>query len=131
MGLPLVKPPWGRITAIDMNKGEHAWMVPNGNTPEDVANHPALAGIDIPKTGKISRATLLVTKTLLIAGEGYGGDPILRAYDKATGEILAEIELPGAVSGKPMTYMVDGRQYIVVAVGRSNPAELVALALPQ
>ncbi len=129
MGLPIVKPPWGRITAIDMNTGEHAWMVANGDTPEDVANNPALAGIEIPRTGKFSRAMLLVTRTLLFAGEGYGGDPVFRAHDKATGEILAEIELPGAVSGRPMTYMVDGRQYIVLSVGRQGPAELVALAL--
>ncbi len=130
MGLPIVKPPWGRITAIDMNTGEHVWMVANGETPEDVANNPALAGIEIPRTGKFSRAMLLVTRTLLFAGEGYGGAPVLRAHDKATGEIVAEIELPGVVSGKPMTYMVDGRQYIVLSVGRQGPAELVALALP-
>ena len=130
MGLPIVKPPWGRITAIDMNTGEHVWMVANGDTPDDVANNPALAGIEIPRTGKFSRAMLLVTRTLLFAGEGYGGAPVLRAHDKATGEILAEIDLPGAVSGKPMTYMVDGRQYIVLSVGRQGPAELVALALP-
>jgi len=131
MGLPLVKPPWGRITAIDMNVGEHVWMVANGRTPEVVANHPALAGIELPPTGKPSRAALLVTKTLLFAGEGYGGDPILRALDKSSGATLAEFELPGAVSGKPMTYMVDGRQFVVMAVGRDGPAELVALALPQ
>ena len=130
MGLPIVKPPWGRITAIDMNTGEHVWMLANGDTPEDVANNPALAGIEIPRTGKFSRAMLLVTRTLLFAGEGYGGAPILRAHDKSTGEIIAEIELPGVVSGKPMTYMVDGRQYIVLSVGRQGPAELVALALP-
>ncbi len=129
MGLPLIKPPYGRVTAIDMNSGEHAWMVPTGNTPEDIQNHPALQGIDIPRTGKITRAALLVTKTLLFAGEGWGGDPILRAHDKATGEILAEIELPGRVGGKPMTYSVDGKQYIVVSVGRPGPAELVALTL--
>jgi quinoprotein glucose dehydrogenase len=129
--LPLFKPPYSRITAIDMNTGEHVWMVANGDTPEDVENNPALAGVDIPRTGKMTRAALLVTKTLLFAGEGWGGDPILRAHDKRTGEILAEIELPGAVGGKPMTYMLDGRQYVVVAVGRPNPSELVALALPE
>jgi quinoprotein glucose dehydrogenase len=130
MGLPLAKPPWGRITAIDMNTGEHAWMVANGDTPEDVVNNPALAGIDIPRTGKPVRATLLATKTLLIAGEGWNGDPILRAHDKATGAIVGEIELPGATGSKPMTYSIDGRQYIVVSIGRPGPAELVALALP-
>jgi quinoprotein glucose dehydrogenase len=72
---------------------------------------------------------LLVTKTLLFAGEGYGGAPILRAYDKSTGAVVAELPLPGAASSKPMTYMVDGKQYIVLAVGRDTPAELVAFAL--
>jgi quinoprotein glucose dehydrogenase len=131
MDLPLARPPWGRITAIDMNTGEHAWMVPNGDTPEDVTNNPALAGVEIPRTGKPSRAALLVTKTLLFAGEGWNGDPILRAHDKRTGEIVAEIELPGAVGAKPMTYMLNGRQFIVMAVGRPNPSEYVALALPE
>jgi quinoprotein glucose dehydrogenase len=125
-----VKPPWGRITAIDMNTGEHRFMVPNGDTPDDVKDNPALAGVSLPPTGKPTRALLLVTKTLLFAGEGYGGDPILRAYDKATGEVVAELPLPGAASGKPMTYQVNGKQYIVLAVGRDQPAELVALALP-
>ena len=131
MGLPLVKPPWGRITAIDMNSGEHAWMMANGDTPQSVRENPALAGVDVGRTGRFTRAALLVTKTLLFAGEGWGGDPFLRAHDKATGEILAAITLPGAVGGKPMTYMIDGRQYIVVSIGRPAPAELVALALPE
>ena len=130
LDLPIVKPPWGRITAMDMNTGEHVWMVANGDTPEDVANNPALAGIEVPRTGNFARAMLLVTRTLLFAGEGYGGDPVLRAHDKATGDIIAEIELPGAVSGRPMTYMLDGRQYIVVTAGRPGPAELIAFALP-
>jgi quinoprotein glucose dehydrogenase len=129
MGLPLVKPPYGRITAIDMNSGRHRWMVVNGDTPDEIKNHPALAGIPIPPTGKSSRAVLLVTKTLLFAGEGYGGAPILRAYDKKTGAVVAELPLPGAATGKPMTYMLNGKQYIVLAVGRDIPAELVALAL--
>jgi quinoprotein glucose dehydrogenase len=114
-----------------MNTGEHAWMMPTGDTPEAVKNNPALQGIEIPRTGKPSRAALLVTKTLLFAGEGWNGDPILRAHDKRTGEILAEIELPGAVGAKPMTYMVDGRQFIVMSIGRPGSAELVALALPE
>ena len=104
-------------------------MIPNGDTPEDVINNPALAGVKVPRTGKMSRAMLLVTKTLLFAGEGYAGAPILRALDKATGETIAEIPLPGPTSGLPMSYMIDGKQYIVVAVGRDIPAELVALAL--
>jgi quinoprotein glucose dehydrogenase len=128
-GLPLVKPPYGRITAIDMNTGEHRWMAVNGDTPEDIKSNPALAGVALPPTGKASRAVLLVTKTLLFAGEGYGGAPILRAYDKATGAVVAELPLPGAASSKPMTYMVGGKQYVVLAVGRDTPAELVAFAL--
>jgi quinoprotein glucose dehydrogenase len=130
MDLPLVKPPWSRITAIDLNTGEHAWMVPNGATPDEVANNPALAGVELPPTGGFTRAMLLVTRSLLFAGEGWNGAPVMRALDKATGETMAEIELPGATGAKPMTYMLDGRQYIVVSVGQPGTAELVALALP-
>ena len=130
LGLPLVKPPWSRITAIDMNTGEHAWMVPNGETPEEIASNPALEGVDLPQTGGFTRAMLMVTSTLLFAGEGWNGAPVMRALDKATGATIAEIELPGATGAKPMTYMLDGRQYIVVSVGQPGTAELVALALP-
>ena len=136
-GLPLIKPPWGRITAIDLNSGEHVWMMANNDTPEFVRDHPALEGIDLPRTGRPTRAGLLVTKTLLFAGDGGSGGfgaslpSKLRAHDKATGEILAEIDLPANQTGIPMTYMVDGKQYIVVVVGgRNHPAELVALTLP-
>jgi quinoprotein glucose dehydrogenase len=131
LGLPLVKPPWSRITAIDMNTGEHAWMVPNGATPEEIANNPALAGVALPQTGGFTNAMLLVTKTLLLAGEGWGGAPVIRALDKATGATIAEVRLPGATGAKPMTYMLDGRQYLVVSVGQPGTAELVALALPE
>ena len=128
-GLPLIKPPWGRVTAIDLNTGEHLWMVPNGDTPEYVRDHLALEGIDIPKTGQPIRGGTMVTKTLLFVG---GGDPVLRAHDKRSGKIFAEIELPARATGVPMTYMVESRQYIVVAVGApDHPAELVALRLPQ
>lgn len=138
-GLPLLKPPWGRITAIDLNRGEHVWMVPNGEAPDYVRNHPALRGVDLSRTGRPDRAGLLVTKTLLFAGEGGGlfaaygsGGNMFRAHDKLTGDILWASELPGNQTGVPMTYMVDGRQYIVVAVGAPNhPAELVALSLPE
>ena len=89
-GLPIVKPPWGRITAIDLNTGDHVWMVPNGDTPETVKNHPLMKGVNLPKTGKPDRSGLFVTKTLLFAGEGSGlfavgpggGGPMFRAYDK-------------------------------------------------
>ena len=137
-GIPIIKPPWGRITAIDLNTGDHVWMVANGETPDCVKNHPALEGVEIPDTGKPERSGIMVTRTLLFAGEGSGlryvswaGGPMFRAYDKETGEIISEFELPGNQTGHPMTYMIDGRQYIVVAVGaRNQPAELVALALP-
>jgi quinoprotein glucose dehydrogenase len=136
--LPLIKPPWGRITAIDLNTGEHVWMAPNGDTPDCVKNHPALKGIDIPRTGKPERSGILVTKTLIFAGEGsglfalpaYAGGPMFYAYDKNTGAIASRFELPANQSGIPMTYMLNGRQYIVVAVGaRNHPGELVALGL--
>jgi quinoprotein glucose dehydrogenase len=131
-GLPILKPPYSRIVALDLNTGDYAWMVPLGTTPERVARHPALAGINLPNTGGIGlHATLLVTKTLLIAGEGWGGEPVIRAYDKKTGAILGELSLPGQMGSMPMTYMVNGRQYIAFTVGAPmQPAELIALALP-
>ncbi|MEP7244181.1 MAG: PQQ-binding-like beta-propeller repeat protein [Gammaproteobacteria bacterium] len=136
-GLPLVKPPWGRITAINLNSGDHVWMVPNTDTPDWARNNPALAGIALPRTGSFDQVGLLVTKTLLFAGEGSGlwrpggGGNKLRAHDKATGAILHEFTLPANQSGVPMTYAVDGRQYVVVAVGAKGAAgELVALTLP-
>ena len=130
-GLPIVKPPWGRITAIDLNTGDHAWMVPNGDTPDNIKNHSLLRDVELPRTGKPSRPMLMVTKTLLFSGEGLSGGPVFRAHDKATGETIAELELPATVTGLPITYMHEGRQYIVVAVGsRGYRAGLVALALP-
>ncbi len=137
-GLPLLKPPYGRITAIDLNTGEHIWMVPNSDTPEWIKNHPALKGVNIPPTGNYEHAGLLVTKTLLFAGEGSGlfatppgmGGSKFRAYDKKTGAIISEFNLPENQSGVPMTYMYHGKQYIVVAVGAvGKPAEFVALTL--
>ena len=130
-GVPIVKPPWGRVTALDLSSGDHAWTVPNGDTPDGVAE---ALGIDpelVPRTGKVSRASVLVTSTLLFTGEGASGAPMFRALDKATGETIAEIELPNAQVGLPMTYMHDGRQFIVMAIGGGGePAELIALALP-
>ena len=127
-GLPLLKPPWGRITAIDLNTGEHEWMVANSDTPEAIRDHPALAGIELPRTGSSRRAGLLLTETLLFSASGE----VLFAHDKGTGEVVAEIPLPANYTGVPMTYTTGGRQFIVVAVaGRGNPAELVALALPR
>jgi glucose dehydrogenase len=131
-GLPVVKPPWGRITAINMKTGQHAWMMANADTPRNVAEHPDLRGVNLPRTGIPSRAGLLATKTLLFAGEGEGGSPVLRAHDKATGEILATIALPGSQTGLPMSYVWGGRQYVVMSVGDGrSAAEIVALALPE
>ena len=91
---------------------------------------PALQGVDLPRTGSSSISGILVTKTLLISGEGAGGKPLLRAHDKATGEILAETALPASQTGMPMTYMLDGRQYLVVTVSGGGKSEIVALTLP-
>ena len=130
-GLPIVKPPWGRITAIDMNSGDHVFQVANADTPERITNHPLLEGVSIPRTGVATRSGLLLTKTLLFVGEGIGGGPTLRALDKQTGDIIAEIELPNTQTGVPMTYEHDGKQYIVMVIsGSGTPAELVAYALP-
>ncbi|HEU0119493.1 MAG TPA: PQQ-binding-like beta-propeller repeat protein [Bryobacteraceae bacterium] len=138
-GLPLVNPPWGRITAIDLNTGEHVWMRPNGAAPEYVRNHPALKGFTLPQTGRPSRSPLLVTRTLLFGADGAnlfnpltgGGGNTFRAIDKRTGDVLHEMQLPGMATGAPMTYMADGRQFVVVAVGSVGAgSELVALALP-
>jgi quinoprotein glucose dehydrogenase len=144
-GLPLVKPPWGRITAFDLNKGELLWQIAHGETPDNVKNHPLLKGLAIDRTGRSGGAGgssggigTLVTKTLLIAGEGGvfttpNGQrgAMLRAYDKATGREVGEVYMPGAQTGSPMTYMLGGRQYIVVAVsGAVFPSELIAYRLP-
>lgn len=133
-GLPIVKPPYGRITAIDMNSGDHLWQIANADTPPEIANNPLLQGVDLPRTGVPTRAGLLVTKTLLFSGEGGGGAwarPIFRAHDKATGEILAEIELPANQTGQPFTYEHNGKQYVAMFVGGTGSiAELVVYALP-
>ena len=137
-GLPMVKPPWGRITAIDLNAGDIKWQVANGEAPDWVKNHPALKGVTLPRTGRYEHVGLMVTKTLLFAGEGSGlfavppgsGGPMFRAHDKMTGEIISEFTLPANQSGIPMTYMVNGRQLIVLAVGAQGvPAEFVALGV--
>jgi quinoprotein glucose dehydrogenase len=138
-GLPLVKPPWGRVTAIDLNTGDILWVKANGSTPDYIKNHPALKGIDLGETGRPSRALLMVTKSLLFSNDGNnlwvvpagGGGNMFRALDKKTGQTIHEMALPAMVTGVPMTYMANGKQYIVVAVGAQGvPAELVALSLP-
>lgn len=130
-GLPIVQPPYGRITALDMNSGEMLWQIANADTPERIANNPALEGVNLPRTGVETKSGLLVTKTLLFAGEGVGGGNLFRAHDKASGEILFEMELPATQTGVPMTYEHDGKQYIAMVVsGGATPAEIVAYALP-
>jgi quinoprotein glucose dehydrogenase len=131
-GLPLLKPPYGRITAYDMNKGEIAWQVPNGaTTPQNIKDTFAKLGLtNVPPTGIAATAGLLVTRTLLFGTEGGGGRALLHAYDKKTGEHLAEITMPGNSSGVPMSYMYQNRQYIALAVGGQPAGQLVAFALP-
>ena len=130
-GIPIAQPPWGRITAIDMNSGKIKWSVANGETPEAIINNPYLKGVEIPRTGKATRAGLLLTKTLLFAGEGFGGDPVFRAHDKYNGKIISEIVLPGSQSSPPSTYMINNRQFIIMTISDGkSPAELIALSLP-
>jgi len=127
-GLPLLKPPYGRLIAVDLKTGERMWMVPHGNTPESISKHPRLQGVEIPNTGAQTRGTgLLVTSTLLFGGEG-GTSPVLRAWNKKTGAVVAEIPLPGPTTGFPVTYTKAGRQYIAVAVRVGDAVEIVALA---
>ena len=136
-GLPLIKPPYQRITAYDMNTGEIAWQVAHGDTPDEVRNHPALEGLDIPRTGRPGRGGVLTTSTLVIAGEhGFvttpeGRGAMLRAYDKASGADAGAVYMPAPQTGAPMTYSWNGRQYIVVPVsGEGYGAEFLAYALP-
>ncbi len=131
-GLPLVKPPYGRITAIDLNTGEHLWWIPNGDTPDRFKNHPALRDLDIGNTGSPSHATKLLTRTLLMYAEGRGGRPLLYAVDKRTGERLGVVEIPAPSNSAPMTYLHEGKQYIVIPVGGvGHPGALVALSLSE
>ena len=139
-GLPLTKPPYGRITAIDMNTGEHVWMVPNGNGPR---NHPTIEHLNLPRLGQPGRAMTLLTKSLLFVSEG---DPIMvrtppgagedagksfRAYNKDSGAVIWETTFQAGTNGSPITYMHNGKQYIVMPIGSlDHPGEWVALALP-
>ena len=152
-GVPLWKPPYGRITAIDLNTGNHRWMVPMGDLAQ---SHPVLKQLSPPPVGRAARGHVLLTKTLLIIGQegttqresgplresaaepGTASvpnfeihDPKLCAYDKATGNLAGEVALPRNATGAPMTYMLNGKQFIVVPTGGANlPAELIALRLP-
>ena len=137
-GLPLLKPPYGVISAIDMTRGEIAWQIPHGETPDHIRSHSALAGLDIPRTGQPGSVGTLVTRTLLIAGEPQthttpSGDrgAMLRAYDKATGDEVGAVWMPAPQSGSPMTYLLDGEQYLVVAIsGGGYSGELIAFRAP-
>ena len=121
-GLPLIKPPYGRITALDLNKGAMVWQIAHGDTPDNIKNHPALKGVNIPRTGRQGRIGVLVTKTLVMAGEGgfmttpNGRGAYLRAYDKATGKEVGAVYMPAPQTGSLMTYAIDGRQYITVPI---------------
>src|SRR5439155_25699904 len=137
-GLPLAKPPYGSITAIDLNKGEIIWQIAHGETPDNIRNHPALKAVNVPRTGRPGVFGVLVTKTLVIAGErGVFTTPsgqrgaMLRAYDKATGREVGAVYMPAGQTGTPMTYMLNGKQYIVLAIGGPGfPAEFIAFRLP-
>ena len=137
-GLPLVKPPYGRITAINLDKGDIVWQIANGETPDAVRDHPALKGLSVPRTGRPGYIGTLVTKTLLIAGEsGFFTTPsglrgaMLRAYDKASGKEVGAVYMPAPQSGSPMTYMLKGKQYLVLATsGGNSSGELLAFRLP-
>ena len=148
-GLPLFKPPYGRITAIDMNRGEIVWQVANGDGPR---NHPAIRHLNLGRLGRPGRPSPLATGTLLFVGEGSGarggggripdgmpaeivtnyGEPYFRAYDKATGDVVWEVELPTGTTGAPVTYMHDGKQFIVVALAGTadERPRFVAFGLP-
>ncbi len=125
-GLPLFKPPYSRITAIDLNTGEHLWMIPVGETPDRIKNHPALAGIDVGNTGTGAHAPMTVTKTMLIyASQASDGTPHLFAVDKATGRQLGKVAAPENSRYGMMTYVHKGEQYVVLQTG----GKLTAMSL--
>lgn len=137
-GLSILKPPYGLLSAINLDKGEITWQIPHGDTPDVVRNHPLLKGMNIPKTGQNGPVGLVVTKTLVIMGDpqvtttpDHPRGAMLRAYDKATGKQVGAVYIPAPQSGSPMTYTVNGKQYIVVAVsGGAYSGEYIAFALP-
>ena len=131
-GLPIHKPPYSRITAIDMKTGDHLWWIPVGEPSEQIRRHPALQGVDLSGVGGRGRAVMMVTGSLLLATEGVQGRPVLNAHDKRTGEKLASIDLPAPGQYGIMTYEHEGRQYLLVQIGRGgeHPGSLAAFALP-
>ena len=137
-GFPMIKPPWGRITGINMNTGDIAWQIPHGEAPDNIQNHPLLEGANIGRTGWPGRVGILVTKNLVVAGEsgiyttetGETG-AMLRAYDKATGDEVGAVYMTAPQTGSPMTYEVNGQQFIVLATsGGGQSATLLAYRLP-
>jgi quinoprotein glucose dehydrogenase len=134
-----MKPPYGVLSAINLERGELMFQVPHGDTPDAVRANPKLAGMNIPKTGQAASVGLMVTKTLVILGDpqvtappGRPRGAMLRAYNKQTGAQIGEVWMPAPQSGSPMTYSVDGRQYIIVAISGGNySGEYLAFALPQ
>jgi quinoprotein glucose dehydrogenase len=133
-----VKPPYGVMAAIDLRNGALKWQVPHGDTPDVVRNHPKLKGMTIPKTGQGGSVGVLVTKTLVIAGDPqvtttpqHPRGAMMRAYNKDSGAEVGAVWMPAPVSGSPMTYRWRGRQYIVIAVSGGNySGEYIAFALP-
>jgi quinoprotein glucose dehydrogenase len=139
-GLPLIKPPYGTISAISLDKGEIVWQIAHGDTPDAIRNNAALKGINLPRTGQSGyNVGTLITKTLVIAGEGlrtttpeHPPGALLRAYDKATGKDAGAVYIPAPQTGSPMTYMINGKQYIIVAVSGGNySGEYIAFTLPE
>ena len=131
-GLPIHKPPYSKITAIDMNTGERVFEVPVGEAWDQLKRHPALQGVDLSGVSARDRAVMMATGSLLLATEGTDGPAVLNAHDKRTGEELGSVALPAPGMYGMMTYMHEGRQYIVVQVARGGqlPGSLAALALP-
>lgn len=129
--LPIFKPPYNRLSAYDMNTGERLWWIPIGQTPQAVSNHPMLRGRDLGETGGGSESIQMVTASLLLATEGSNGRPLLNAYDKKTGKRLGTVKLPAAGQYGMMSYLHEGKQYVVVQIGGAQyPGSLVALSLP-
>jgi quinoprotein glucose dehydrogenase len=138
-GLPLVKPPYGLLTAINLNTGDFVWQIPNGDTPDEIKDNPALKGMNIPRTGQQAQDGVAMNKSLVFQGDGSyvtaAGHPrgaYLRGYDQKTGQEVGAIYMPAPQSGSPMTYAVDGKEYVMVAVSGGNySGDYLSFALPQ
>ncbi len=129
-GLPLLKPPYSTITAIDMNEGEILWQVPNGTRAPNVENNSAVEGIDLPPLGGGGRNPIVATPNMLVHAQNYRDDPLLIARDKTTGEELGSIDIPARAIAAPITYQAGNNQYLVVAVLTEPSPQLIAWKLP-